>query len=381
MDYLRFLTIGRLAKAAYGVVVALVLAEIGIALFVPQQEALQKDLIERDPDLGFRMRPQYRGTLNETDIPLHINAWGLRDREYGPKAPDTLRIYAIGDSMVFGHGVPIEETFPRYMEKILAERLSRPVEVVNGGVPGYGTVQAAEFFAQTVDLVDPDVVLLSIAVFNDLEDNVKFGKQLYRWQRDPSLFQRWRTWLRHNSQVYRMFRRYRAGVSGRQMMQIHSDEPPPRVQRGIDLTEQSLVRIAEIADERDIAFAVVVNPAHKQASAGEWADTLLRYQLDPNEFRYDHPNRLLVSVARAHGLPILDLLEVFRSRPEENYYFSEHWKAPGHQLVAREISSFLFSNRLVDRRPVGREARDRFARNGSDSAGAPPQNPPDSHQP
>jgi len=347
MEFLRYLSFRRLAKGAYGVVVALLLAEIGIYLFVPQQEALQKDLIRRDERLGFRMRPNYEGVIAETDIPLLTNSWGLRDREYGPKPQGALRVYAIGDSMVFGHGVPIDEAFPRFMEQALGERLGVPVEVVNGGVPGYGTVQAAEFFVQTVDIVQPDVVILSIAVFNDLEDNVKFGGQLYRWQREPTAPQRLRTWLRHNSQVYRTFRRYRAGVSGRKMMQIHSEKPPPSVRRGLELTEQSMLRIAAEAEKRGIGFAVVINPSHKQASAREWHETLVRYNLDDAAFRYDRPNRQLVEIASAHDLPILDLLETFRSRPDENYYFSEHWKAPGHRLVGREIADFLVETGVI----------------------------------
>lgn len=349
MEYFRYCTVRRLAKAVYGVVVALLLGEIGIGLLLPQQEALQKDLIERDAALGFRMRPHYQGVIAETDIPLLTNSWGLRDREYGPKRADGFRVYAAGDSMVFGHGVLIEEAFPRYLEAMLGESLGRPVEVVNAGVPGYGTLQAAELFAQIADTVEPDLVLLSIAVFNDLEDNVKFGQQLHRWQRTPSRLQRLRTWLRHNSQVYRLFRRYRAGVSGREMMQIHSVEPPPSVRRGLELTYESLLRFADEARRRDIAFAVIINPAHKQASAREWSDTLLRFQLDGSEFRYDEPNRSIVAFAQEHGLPVLDLLGTFRDRPSENYYFSEHWKAPGHRLVASEIATFLEAQRLTRR--------------------------------
>lgn len=346
MDLLRFFTLRRLAKGLYGVVVALVLAEIGIALFLPQQEALQKDLIRRDPALGFRMKPNYRGVIAHSDIPLHTNSWGVRGREFGPKRPGVLRVYAIGDSMVFGHGLREDEAFPHFLEGILAERLGRPVEVVNGGVPGYGTVQAAEFFAQTVDTVQPDVVTLSIAVFNDLEDNVKFGRQLYRWQRDPGALQRLRTWLRHNSQVYRLFRRYRAGVSGREMMQIHSLEPPKNVLRGVELVAESVRRIAAEAEKRGIGFAVVVNPAHKQASAREWAATLRAYNLDAGEFDPQEPNRRIVAAVQAQGVPVLDLLATFRSRPNENYYFSEHWKAPGHRLVAGEIAAFLVASGL-----------------------------------
>jgi len=347
MDYLRYFSLRRLAKAAYGVIVALVVAEFAIGLLLPQQEALQKDLIQRDTALGFRMRPHYDGTLNESTIPLQTNAWGLRDREYGAKRDGTLRVYAAGDSMVFGHGVPIEETFPRYLETILSARLARPVEVVNAGVPGYGTIQAAELFALMADEIEPDLVLLSITVFNDLEDNIKFGRQLYRWQRQPSRPQQLRTWLRHNSQVYRLFRRYRAGVSGKTMMEIHAEQPSPNVEQALELTYESLLRFAAEAEKRGIAFAVVINPAHKQASAREWDETMLRFHLDADEFRFDQPNRNLRAFGREHDLPMLDLLDVFRAQPDVNYYFSEHWKAPGHQLVAEEIAEFLFASRLL----------------------------------
>lgn len=362
MDFLRYLTLHRLAKAAYGIVVALILGEIGIYFLLPQQEALQKDLIQRDAALGFRMRPHYSGTIAETDIPLVTNSWGLRDREYGPKRSATLRIYAAGDSMVFGHGVPIEETFPRYLEEVLGERLGRPVEVVNGGVPGYGTLQSAELFAQTADTIAPDLVLLSIAVFNDLEDNVKFGQQLYRWQRTPTRLQRLRTWLRHNSQVYRLFRRYRAGISGREMMQIHAAKPPPSVERGLELTFSSLLRFAAEAQRREIPFVVVINPAHKQASEREWLDTLLRFHLDADEFRHDEPNRSIVAFGADNGLAVLDLLPTFRDRPGENYYFSEHWQAPGHRLVALEIASFLLDRGIVGAESDGSSRNSRVAR-------------------
>lgn len=353
MALLRFLTLARLGKAVYGIVVAFFLAELFIGWVVPQEEALQKDLIRRDPKLGYRMVPGYDGTITRTDIPLRINSWGLRDREYGPRTPGSLRVFIVGDSMVFGHGVPIEDTFTRFLEPLLAEKLGRPVEVVNGGVPGYGTIQSVDFLEEAAQTVDPDVVLLAIAVFNDISDNVKFGEQLYRWKRDPSRLQRFRTWARHNSQVYRLFRRYRAGVSGHEMMQIHAKTPEGDTIKGLRLTEESIARAADFAAARGLPFGIIINPAQKQVSDRTWNETLTRFGLDGSTFDWSQPNRTLTDFARGRGIPVIDLLDVFRARQQENYYFSEHWKAPGHRLVAQEIAAFLLSHDMTGRRAPG----------------------------
>ena len=368
MSLLRFLTPVRFGKAVYGVVVAFFLAELAIGWFVPQEEALQKDLIRRDPKLGYRMVPDYDGLIVRTDIPLRTNSWGLRDREYGPRRDGTLRVFVIGDSMVFGHGVPIEDTFTRFLEPLLSDRLGRPVEVVNGGIPGYGTIQSVDLLEDSVQTVDPDVVLLAVAVFNDISDNVKFGEQLYRWKRDPSALQRLRTWARHNSQVYRLFRRYRAGVSGHEMMQIHAKTPDADTLKGLQLTKDSVLRAAQFVAERGLPFGIIINPAQKQVSDKSWSETVARFDLDPAEFDWSEPNGELARFTANNGIPAIDLLPVFRSRPEQNFYFSEHWKAPGHQLVAQEIASFLVANNLLSRRAPSAVVRARE----SDTLAAPP---------
>ena len=72
----------------------------------------------------------------------------LRDRPFAPQPPaGVLRIAAIGDSFVFGDGVPIELTLSRK----LAGLLGPGFEVVNTGRSGFNTadeVQVAQLFAR-----------------------------------------------------------------------------------------------------------------------------------------------------------------------------------------------------------------------------------------
>ena len=71
--------------------------------------------------------------------PYYINSLGLRDREYGPKKEGVFRILLLGDSFSVSHGLPIEESLSRQMEKTLQEIADKEgktikFEVVNGAV-------------------------------------------------------------------------------------------------------------------------------------------------------------------------------------------------------------------------------------------------------
>ncbi len=90
-----------------------------------------------DPDLGWSIVPSGR----TTDGSYEANAQGARARHdvvYAPFPPaGRTRIVAVGDSFTHGDGVSNEETWGARLEALLPE-----LEVVNFGVPGYGTDQA-----------------------------------------------------------------------------------------------------------------------------------------------------------------------------------------------------------------------------------------------
>lgn len=347
-DYVRYLTPSRLAKVVYGVVVCLMLGELGIALVDPQQEVLPKDLVVRDSALGFRMVPSYRGVEPKDGIPLEINAQGLRERELGALRPGTLRILVLGDSVVFGLGVRAEDAFPRALERALGQQ--QPIQVLNGGVPGYGTLQEIKLFEETVGVLQPDVVLVTVSVFNDVEDNVKFARPHKRWESAPNVIYKPLLWLRQRSQLYMMLRQYRASVSAETMMDIHAAQPSPKTTRGLQLTEESLVRFAEAARKRGVAFGILLAPAQKQASPQVWQETLRGHGLDAAAYSHEQPNRRFSDFAREHGLPLLDLLPLLR-QDAGRLYENEHWTTAGHVCVAEAVGEFLRANDIIGGSP------------------------------
>ena len=134
-----------------------------------------------DKETRFALAPSFTGTMQSgaERIELATNPQGFRDAPFGPKAPGTLRVLALGDSFAFGHGVGADEAYPKELERLLA-RPSRPVEVLNLGVPGYNTAQELALLRRAGAELDPDLVLLGCYVGNDLSGNLERRQALPR---------------------------------------------------------------------------------------------------------------------------------------------------------------------------------------------------------
>src|SRR5712692_4422183 len=54
---------------------------------------------------------------DEIGVPVRINSVGMRDHEVAiPKPPCTFRVIGVGDSVMFGYGVRLEEIFLKRLE-------------------------------------------------------------------------------------------------------------------------------------------------------------------------------------------------------------------------------------------------------------------------
>ncbi len=117
--------------------------------------------------VGFELVPGYEGR-RET-----VNALGLRGREIeAKKAPGLFRILAMGGSTTFGHKLADDETWPVYLEEKLRARFGKKVEVLNGGVSGWGMEQILlSLRHRRLEELDPDLVLVYSGWNDPRKDN------------------------------------------------------------------------------------------------------------------------------------------------------------------------------------------------------------------
>src|SRR5512136_1208648 len=188
----------------------------GYAPYTPQADVFRQEFENSDraatelfiPSASrvWDLRPGYVG--HRTDwgtrnwVTISINSQGRRDKEVSLKKPaGTFRIAILGDSVAFGARVEAKDDLATQLEwNLNARSESLHYEVLNFGVPGYGTWQELSALKEKVLAYDPDLVLLAF-VMNDLFDNNQAGKVGYlnmtrvqgaaRFLREHSAFYRW----------------------------------------------------------------------------------------------------------------------------------------------------------------------------------------------
>jgi len=118
-----------------------------------------------------------RGYLGaEGRVTYRLNMFGFRGPDLpAAKGPDVYRILFLGDSITFGEGVREEDTFPVQVQKILSAKMpGKEVQVLNGGVQGYGTREEVESYYIKGIAYSPNAVVVGFY----LNDAMDFGETI-----------------------------------------------------------------------------------------------------------------------------------------------------------------------------------------------------------
>ena len=113
-----------------------------------------------DDDLGMRYVPgtRQRVVTSEFDVTYSINAHGLRDAEHEyAKKGGVFRIIVLGDSYIFGEGIPYGER----ITEVLAQKLKN-TEVINMGVQAFGFDQSLLLLEKEGLKYNPDLVVVFV---------------------------------------------------------------------------------------------------------------------------------------------------------------------------------------------------------------------------
>jgi hypothetical protein len=167
-----------------GTYLSLVLAEIVLATLAALfgAEGLLRlfgigsdQMLRPDPVLGVRFIESKRGLNQGTCFraTVGVNSQGWRGAEFSPRKPDGVyRIVLLGDSYMAGMQVNDDEVFAAVLERELnAPARTRRVEVVNIGVPSWGTDQEYLALREIALAYQPDLVVVAFYAQNDVSDN------------------------------------------------------------------------------------------------------------------------------------------------------------------------------------------------------------------
>jgi lysophospholipase L1-like esterase len=125
----------------------------------------------------YELVPNYEGKTY--DAILKFNSLGIRDYER-PILKDAYRIGIFGDSITFGQGVELKNTFAKILELQLNEHYkTKPqIQVFNFGVPSYNTINEYIYLKDSYQKYKPDLVILQ---YTAEDDSISSHKKQYKF--------------------------------------------------------------------------------------------------------------------------------------------------------------------------------------------------------
>lgn len=322
--------------------------------------------------------PGQLGNIREFSVEVKRNSLGFHDAEHSfPKPEGTFRIVFLGDSFTEAIQVPLEETFPKIIERELNREKTFPVEAISLGRSGAGTKKGYEILLGTGLRFHPDLVVMQF-LSNDLIDNSPLLKKeekeqgKRREQYVPELKEAYSRYLwvrssRFNQllalKIARLYQGARVAkyaerdkyrfihlntlIFSEEYSQLW-DKPWQRTKRFIRLTE-------ELSRENDAVFLLVSFPEMWRVGDQEEMErrmkSMSRDALDYH-WNFDKTDRILRDFCQKEKFLFLSLLPSFResfrkSRRRLHFSFDMHLNERGHRVAADVILEFLLKKNLV----------------------------------
>ncbi|MBI2653355.1 hypothetical protein HYX02_00950 [Candidatus Woesearchaeota archaeon] len=319
-----------------------------------------KGMFQNDEVLDYRMTPNFRGKFSRQEFKLEIstNSLGLRDVEYGEKKNNELRILALGDSFVWGaYGTELNQTFVKILERKLNEKSrSLRYQVINAGVPGYGTDQEFLYLKDRGYKLKPDLILVNLFVGNDFLDNVQSGEMivkngaLFTNKTRIKLGEKIRTFLLTNSHSYRIMERSMLNLFGNFIQKyvrgkIQQDDYQAQLflkPVNKDITQQT-IKTEEVLKEtklytnsNNMTFVIVLIPLNYQVD-NNLKQIFIENNYNQNQqYDMEQPQKIINEWAVKNNVTVIDLLPHLKKLNKDNDFywkFNPHFNVKGNEIV------------------------------------------------
>lgn len=340
----------KLGLALLGLAVGLALAELALRLAAPGSplfgtpQDIPPEAWRGDAELFQVPNPGWSGEVRglEYRATLRFDEQGLRagDRSGAP------RVLLVGDSFALGAQVEAEQT----MAGQLARRTG--AAVLNAGVDGYGTEQAARRVARLAPKLAPDRVILLFFLGNDLADNQTFHADGRSWA-PVARARPWldelarRSWLVSMGRARWLATRLAAGESPerdryRRELEPFSEEGAARLAEQLPHTEAALAHLDRVADAYGAPALVALAPPAFAVEPARARATLALAGLERPSL--DAPARAVSAALARIGLPACDLGPALAAAAaSQRLYFrlDGHWTPEGHAVAAEAVADCL----------------------------------------
>lgn len=354
------------------IIFSFILAEFIIRIFYPQS----LNFIALGGELRYQLRPNAHTKLIRTEFKneIIVNSKGLRDIEFSYEKPEgTMRIAAIGDSFPFGYGVEADQSYPKVIEKILSNRTSSSIEVLNFGVPGASTDYALLQLSNEVVKYGPDVILLGFNgqtdLFNNLDSDFFMLEEKKLVKKKVSkipLSIKLRSFLSSKLHLYNLANfiwvNYRTRGNYYNTLDragylidfnglIYTKRSSPELEEAFTKTEFLIKTMKNLSNKIGAEFVLLIIPSKEQVDERKLKERLGLASISMEELDIKKIQRRLITFSEENNIKYIDLLPEFKKRNTDNTFYFEidgHFNKDGCKLVGQLIVDWLIKEKLID---------------------------------
>lgn len=271
--------------------------------------------------LAYELTPSVEKFAQKVDI--KTNSHGMRDAEPRELDADTSsRIVALGDSFTFGFGAAGEDVWPMQLERMLDAlglNKNRPLDVLNFGVGGYGTIDESLVLKHKAMAWEPDLVVLAYFL-NDPEDEPI--QPLHAHHVVPSWWQYSHLMRLGHRNLKQNEMRELGGGDYHRYLHAHEGKWAGVV--------QALNDMRRVTSEAGCEMILMIFP---QTPKQKWEG-----------YKYEDLHSKVTEAGKEAGMHVIDLLPKYKQHAPPKLRVSKtdgHPNAKGHQVAARVLSNYL----------------------------------------
>ncbi|MBW2632391.1 MAG: SGNH/GDSL hydrolase family protein [Deltaproteobacteria bacterium] len=333
------------------------------------------NIFKSDSVIGFTYKPNAKTYEKgrEYNALYQINSLGLRDREYGPKENGIFRVLLVGDSFSASHGLPIEDSLSRQLERSLQtvvnlEEMPVKIEVINAAHGGYSPYNYWKAYRRWKSLFKPDVVIVGLSP-DDYDCKNEYSQYLieggvtlavYKNGREPkrrekSSIRKLRKWLSWNSESYILMRNYlyyndlvgrislwmsAKGEERNTQLQQYEVPQPESMKMAWTKTFSYLQKLQKETAADGVTLIVAPLPLKLEIDPEQYRKDLASSGLKPQQIDIDQPLKEISAFCEEENIPVLDPREAIRKRHAEvpcYFVYDGHWIVEGIRVATASL--------------------------------------------
>jgi lysophospholipase L1-like esterase len=295
-------------------------------------------LFASHPSIGWTLRPNFNGAINtpEGRVIYTINSQGIRAPvDFLTNGNSSIqRVFIIGDSFTFGTSINEGYTFPSLLnESMKSQHL--PVEFINLGVPGFGTIHSYERLLVYSDMLGVPNTVIYVFCPNDPIDNIAGKREVVNGIRIDS--------HRENklllSYIARAYNDLRSLALLLDFYYSHFDNPRKFRRREFNHQTEDIDTRQDFAATEKYLSAMIL-----------WAqqNNVNFLVVTTSHSPYSVPLKKMLFARRVPVIESDDIFSKFNVTNESVLLFDGiHWNKHGHRLIARGIEEVVLKLNVI----------------------------------